>query len=153
LKRWFSLTCPVCGFRYTLKKFKPQMQPIAYPVAIMSGGGRRKGFAVEQYVPWKALPTLKPTGAWNSLLYLYDRLGAAYDHFYEILDFLSPEIKKLLQEPQRSYAYAYRTNPLSEYAHAYASTQSLEDIAEPYDEADYLGAYPDLLSNQVLKGV
>jgi hypothetical protein len=129
------------------------MQPITYPVAIMSGGGRRKGFTVEQYLPWTSLPTLKLTGAWNSLQCLYDRLGSAYDHFYEILGFLSPEIKKLLQEGERSYAHAYRTDPLSEYAHAYTPTQSLQDIAEPYDEADYSGAYVDLLSHQALEGV
>lgn len=128
------------------------MEHIAYPAAIMSGGGRAKGFTVEQYLPWTTLPTLRRTNAWNSLLCLYDRLGTAYDHFYQILGFLSPEIKKLLQESQRSYVNAYRINPFPEYTQAYASAQPLQDIAEPYSEADYSGAYAHLITNQVLGG-
>ena len=148
MKKWFALTCPICGFRYPLKKFTPTIKPIVYPVQIVTGGGRAKGFSVEKYLPWSTLPTLKQTGAWNSLLCLYGRLGAAYDNFYQVLGFLSPEIRKIIQELQKSYAHAYQTNPLSEYTRAYASAQALPDIAEPYTDDDYSGVYAHLL-NQI----
>ena len=124
------------------------MEIIAYPVQIVTGGGRAKGFRVEKYLPWSTLPALKQTSAWDSLLCLYDRLGAAYDHFYQVLGFLSPEISKIIQELQKSYAHAYQTNPFSEYTRAYASTQTLPDIAEPYTDDDYSGVYAHLL-NQI----
>ena len=148
MKKWFALTCPICGFRYPLKKFTPTIKPIIYPVQIVSGGGRAKGFSVEKYLPWSTLPTLKQTNAWNSLLCLYERLGAAYDNFYHVLGFLSPEIGKIIQELQKSYAHVYQANPPSDYARAYASAQTLPDISEPYIEHDYSGAYAHLL-NQI----
>jgi hypothetical protein len=128
------------------------MKPIIYPIQIVTGGGRAKGFTVEQYLPWATLPTLNQTNAWNSLLCLYNRLGAAYDHFYQVLGWLSPEVKRLLQE-SRSYADAYRTNPLQDYAKAYATTMSPENIAEPYCKADYPAAYAHLLINQIPRGL
>ena len=148
LKKWLAFTCPICGFRYPLKKFNPAMKPIAYPMQFVTGGGRAKGFKVAEYLPWQSLPALKQTDAWNSLLCLYDRLGAAYDHFYQVLGFLSPEISKILQELQKSYAHAYQTNPFSEYTRAYVSTQTLPDIAEPCVDDDYSGVYAHLL-NQI----
>jgi hypothetical protein len=129
------------------------MAPIAYPAQIVTGGGRAKGFTVEKYLPWSTLPTLKQTDAWNSLLCLYDRLGAAYDHFYQVLGFLSPEVKKLLQELRGSYADAYRTDTFPEYATAYAPTGLSEDITEPYSRADYPDAYAHLLMNQIPRGL
>jgi hypothetical protein len=152
MKHWFSLTCPVCGFRYPLKKFTPAMKPITYPVQIVTGGGRAKGFKVEKYLPWLTLPTLKQTNAWNSLLCLYNRLGVAYDHFYQVLGFLSPEIRRLLQESQRSYADTYQTNLFPEYGKAYALTEISENIAEPYSDADYPEAYAHLFMNQIPRG-
>jgi hypothetical protein len=149
MKKWLALTCPVCGFRYPLTKFKPAMESIAYPVQIVTGGGRAKGFTVEEYLPWSTLPTLRQTNAWNSLLCLYDRLGAAYDHFYQVLGFLSPEVKKLLQELRGSYADAYRTNRFPDYVNAYTPTELPEDIVEPYSRDDYPDAYAHLLMNQI----
>lgn len=153
MKRWFALTCPVCGFRYPLKKFKPVMQPIQYPAQIVTGGGRAKGFTVVKYLPWSTLPTLRQTDLWNSLLCLYNRLGAAYDRFYQVLGFLSPKMKTLLEELQRSYAASYRTSPFPEYARVYASMESLQNIAQPCCEDDYPEAYTRLLLNPVLGGV
>jgi predicted choloylglycine hydrolase len=129
------------------------MKPIVYPVQIVTGGGRAKGFTVEKYLPWSTLPTLKQTNTWNSLLCLYDRLGAAYDNFYQVLGFLSPEMKKVMKELQTSYEDTYRTSLFPEYARVYAPTQSHQDIAEPYGEDDYPRTYAHLLINQLLEGV
>jgi hypothetical protein len=153
MKQWFALTCPVCGFRYPLKKFNPAMKPIAYPVQVVTGGGRARGFTVAKYLPWPILPTLKQTDAWNSLLCLYNRLGAAYDHFYQVVGWLSPEVKRLLQESQSSYVEAYRTNPFQDYAKVYATKISSENIAEPYSEPDYPDAYAHFLMNQIPGGL
>lgn len=129
------------------------MKPILYPVQIVTGGGRAKGFKVVKYLPWPILPTLKHTDVWNSLLCLYNRLGAAYDNFYQVLGFLSPKMKTLIQELQRSYVNSYRTSPFSEYARIYASMESLQDITEPYTQDDYPEAYAHLLNTLVLGGI
>jgi len=129
------------------------MEPILHPIQIVTGGGRAKGFTVAKYLPWSTLPTLRQTDVWNSLLCLYNRLGAAYDHFYQVLGFLSPEIKKLLREIQKSYADAYRTNLFPDYAKVYAPMKSSIHIVEPYGEVDYPRAYMHLLMNQVPGGV
>ena len=147
------MTCPVCGFRYPLKKFKPDMKQIVYPVQIVTGGGRAKGFKVVEYLLWSILPSLKETDIWNSLLYLYNRLGAAYDQFYEVLGFLSPKMRVLLQRLQRKYTDSYQANPLREYARVYSSTQLLPDIVEPYCECDYPEAYSHLSLTQSPEGV
>jgi hypothetical protein len=141
LKKWLSITCPVCGFRHPLSKFRPEMQPILYPAQIVTGGGRAKGFRVEKYLPWTTLPTLKQTNAWNSLLFLYGRLADAYDHFYEVLGFLSPEIKRMLQELQKPYSHVYKTSPFTDYFTAYARTESFVDVAKAYEESNYADAY------------
>lgn len=155
MKQWFSLTCPVCGFRFPLNKFNPTMEPILYPVQIVTGGGRAKGFRVVKYLPWSTLPKLRQTDLWNSLLCLYNRLGAAYDRFYEVLGLLSPKMKTLLQKLQRTYTDSYRTSPFQEYARVYASSQLLPDIVEPYCEDNYANslAYTRLLINPVTTGV
>jgi hypothetical protein len=153
LKTWLALTCPVCGFRYSPKKFSPPMKPITFPVQIVTGGGRAKGFRVAEYLPWSMLPTLKQTLAWNSVLSLYDRLGAAYDHFYQELGFLSPEISRILRELQKSYADAYEANSIHDYSYAYTKTRSLPDIAESYIEDDYSKAYAYLLDNPTFEGI
>ena len=129
------------------------MEPILYPVQIVTGGGRAKGFTVAKYLPWSTLPTLKQTDVWNSLLCLYNRLGAAYDHFYQVLGFLSPKMKTLLQELQRSCADSYRTSPFSEYARVYASMESSQDIAKPYCQDDYPEAYAHFLINPIPGGL
>jgi hypothetical protein len=146
LKRWFALTCPTCGFRHQLKKFNPTLKPIIYPVQIMTGGGRGKGFTVEKHLPWSVLPTLKQTSAWNSLLSLYARLAAAYDQFYLELGFLSPEIQKLIKQLQKSYTDAYQTNPLLQYTETYAPKQP-DDIVEAYNKNNYPKAYAHLFIN------
>ena len=127
------------------------MKPIVYPLQIVTGGGRAKGFRVAKYLPWTTLPTLKQTVVWDSLLYLYNRLATAYDEFYQVLGFLSPKMKTLLQELQRSYAHSYGTSPFPEYTGVYTLTEVSQDIAEPYREDDYPEAYactfPYKLSN------
>lgn len=138
MKKWFALTCPVCGFRYPLKKFGPMMNPIQYPLQLVTGGGRAKGFRVLEYIPWSTLPSLARTEAWNSLLYLYNRLGAAYDLFYETLGFLSPRMKTLLES---SYAVAYQPNPLENYSNVYDATNTAQDVADAYADDDISGAY------------
>ena len=153
MKQWHALTCPVCGFRFPLKKFNPTIKPILYPIQIVTGGGRAKGFRVVEYLPWSTLPTLRHTDVWNSLLCLYTRLGVAYDHFYHVLGFLSPKMKMLLQELKKSYTHSYRTTPFPEYAGVYASTKTSQDIMEPYCKDDYPEAYAHLLTNQVPGGV
>jgi hypothetical protein len=144
LKTWIALTCPICGFRYPWKKFNVTMKPILYPVQVVTGGGRAKGFKVDQYLPWSSLPTLRSTDAWNSILCLYSRLGAAYDSFYQVLGFLSPEIKKLLQELQRSYTDTYLANVLPDYTQTYRSGQPSQDIIRSYVGDDYPEAYAHL---------
>lgn len=129
------------------------MEPIDFPAQIVTGGGRAKGFKVAKYLPWSTLPALRQTEVWNSLLCLYNRLGAAYDHFYEVLGFLSPKMKTILQELQKSYVDSYRTSQLSEYARVCASMESLQDIVGPYSQDDYPEAYAHLLINPVLGGV
>jgi len=151
MKRWFALTCPVCGFRHSPKKFKPAMNSILYPVQIVTGGGRAKGFRVEKYLPWSTLPNLRQTNVWNSILCLYNRLGAAYDFFYETLGFLSPKIRTLIERLQRSYSGSYLRSPFPEYEKIYMSTGSLQ-YTEPYLQDDYPEAYA-LLINTPFFGV
>jgi len=138
LKTWLSLTCPVCGFRYPLTRFKPEVSAIAYPLQIVTGGGRAKGFRVVEYLPWSSLPSFARTETWNSILCLYNRLGAAYDLFYETLGFLSPKMRMLLQS---SYAAAYQPNPLDNYAPAYGAASMAQDIVDAYTKDDISDAY------------
>lgn len=138
---WLSATCPICRFRYPLTKFKADMNTIEYPLARMTGGGRGKGFHVQEYLLWTTLPTLKQTEAWSSLLHLYNRLAGAYDAYYLTCGFLSPEIKKLMQALQKPYSYAYQTSPLTDYPITYASTESSTDVAETYQESSYADTY------------
>jgi len=136
-----ALTCPVCGFRFPLRKFNSTMKRILYPVQIVTGGGRAKGFHVLEYVPWEALSGLRPPEIWNSLLCLYARLGSAYDNFYRVLGFLSPEIKKLALELQRGYTSPYLTSTFPEYTKPYAPTESSANLEEAYPHDDYPAAY------------
>jgi hypothetical protein len=129
------------------------MKPITYPVQIVTGGGRARGFKVEKYLQWSTLPSLKQTPAWKSILCLYNRLGAAYDNFYQVLGFLSPEIKALLEELQKSYASAYLSDRTPEYAPIYSSIKSPDAIAETFSEDNYPEAYAHLLINPVFGGV
>jgi len=129
------------------------MKPIDYPVQIVTGGGRASGFKVEQYLQWATLPSLKQTAAWKSILCLYGRLGAAYDNFYQVLGFLSPGIKALLEGLQKSYASAYLSDRTQGYASAYSSLKSPDAIAETLTEDDYPEAYANLPLNPLLGGV
>jgi hypothetical protein len=129
------------------------MRPIIYPVQIVTGGGRAKGFRVAQYMPWPSLPTLKGTNAWKSILCLYDRLGAAYDNFYQVLGFLSPEIKALLEGLQKSYASAYLSDRTQGYASMYSSIRSPDAIAETFSEDNYPEAYAQLSINPCFGGL
>jgi hypothetical protein len=122
------------------------MKPILYPVQLFSSLGRAKGFKIEEYLPWSALPTQKQTIAWNGILSLYARLAAAYDHFYQELGFLSPEIQRLVKQLQRTYTSVYLTDPLPQYAKAYISKQP-NDIAKAYSKTNYPAAYANLLIN------
>lgn len=129
------------------------MRSIVYPVQIVTGGGRAKGFRVAQYMPWPSLPTLKGTNAWESILCLYDRLGAAYDNFYQVLGFLSPEIKALLEGLQKPYTSAYLSDRTQGYASTYSSPKSPDAIAETFTEDNYPEAYANLPINPLLGGV
>jgi hypothetical protein len=84
------------------------------------------------------LSTLRQTSAWASVIYLYERLGAAYDLYFETLGFLSPKMKMLLQS---SYAVAYRPNPLDNYATAYDPVSMSQDIVDSYTKDDISDAY------------
>ena len=148
MKTWFALTCPVCGFRYPLKKLK-DAQPIIYPLQLVTGGGRAKGFTVLDYLPWTKLPDMKQTEAWNSILCLYNRLSAAYDNFYAFLGFLSPKMKTLLQELNKSYASPYIMEPFADYTPSYIQANPL---AEPYSTPDYSEAYRALLIQPTMRG-
>jgi hypothetical protein len=121
------------------------MKPILYPARIMTGGGRGKGFKVVKYLPWENLRELqaKPH-VWNGISCLYERLAAAYDHFYETCGFLSPLMTALIEE-RKSYAASYPTSAFQTYAQAYTPGRS--DIAEAYTHIDYSETYA-LLSNQ-----
>lgn len=142
MKNWLAATCPVCGFRYPLKKFSCQLRPIDFPFQIVTGGGRARGFKVQQYLPWSALPEIK-TQAWNSILSIYSRLGAAYDNYYEFLGFLSPKMGALVQRYQ-SYADIYSIKTTPEYSRLYTNATS-NDFTEAYNHADYTDAYAYLL--------
>jgi len=117
------------------------MNQIEYPLARVTGGGRGRGFRVEEYLPWTALPAFRQTTAWNSLSGLYGRLSEAYDRFYEVLGLLSPGMRRLLQESQNSYSHTYQTDPLADYPNAYAPTEPATDFAGIYDESPYNDAY------------
>jgi hypothetical protein len=152
MKKWYAFTCPGCGFRQYPAKFNPSMKPILYPVQIVTGGGRAKGFHVEEYIPWEALPRLQQTAIWPSLLCLYTRIASANDHFFEVLGYVSPKMKTLLQQLQRTYADSYLTPPFPEYTKPYA-TDSLHDIVESYVEDDYSKAYAYLRDNPTFEGI
>ena len=114
------------------------MRAIAYPLQIVTGGGRAKGFRVVEYLPWSRLKSFARTEAWNSILCLYNRLGAAYDLFYETLGFMSPKMKMLFQS---SYAAAYQPNPFENYADAYGAASISQDIVDSYTKDDISDAY------------
>jgi len=151
-KRWFALTCPVCGFRFPPKKFNLTMKEILYPAAVISGGGRAKGFHVEQYVSWESLPKLRQFEIWNNLQCMYTRLGCAYDHFYRILGFLSPEIRRLVQQLQGGYTSAYLTSLFHEYSTSYGPIDKFDKVAEAYPADDYPTAYARSFSRSDLDG-
>ena len=127
------------------------MKPIEYPVQIVTGGGRARGFKVAKYLSWSDLPRLEGTDVWQSLLFLYDRLATGYDHYYDILGFMSPKMKALLQTLQGSYANSYRTNPYENYHKAFGT--DFRDIAEAYAETDYSRAYTNTLISTPLGGM
>ena len=142
VKTWICLTCPVCSFRFPLRKFN-KSKPIDYPAQIVSGGGRAKGFKVLKYMSWATLPTLRHTDAFPSILNMYAKLGTAYDHFYEVFGFLSPQIRALLSASQKPYTHAYPANRFSEYSRTYASEKTL-NIGEPYSGEDYSKVFQQL---------
>lgn len=150
--QWYALTCPVCGFRFPTKKFCPTMKPIIYPVQIVSGGGRAKGFKVVKYLPWPLLATLRQTDAWVSVLCLYERLGSAYDRFYEVLGFLSPEMKKLVQELQRPYGGSYSSSLFPDYGQVYSPADSSQKMADAYSDSNYSKVYAHGFMHQVERG-
>lgn len=148
---WLTLTCPICGWRHTLKKFKSPMKPILYPAQFVTGGGRARGFKVAEYLPWSALLKLNRTNVGSSIRNLYGRLATAYDRFYEVLGFMSPKMRTLLEAYQRSYTCSYRTSQFDNYAKEFNPGHSL-DIAEPYNEQDYITAYAQSFFNHPPEG-
>lgn len=98
------------------------------------------------------LTTLQRTDAWVSVLCLYERLACAYDRFYEVLGFLSPEMRKLLQEFQKPYGGSYSTSLFPDYGQVYSPTDSLQKIADSYPDVDYSEVYVYGLMHQVERG-
>lgn len=78
---------------HSLRKFARATQPITYPVQLMTGGGRGRGFHVIERIPWSDLSRLRARAeVWESLNCEYIRLASAYDNFYDYLGFLSPRM-------------------------------------------------------------
>jgi len=97
MKTWYALSCPVCRFRYPLKKFTAALAPFAYPVQLVTGGGRAQGFHVVEYIPWSTLPRLKENpDLWRALNCEYIRLASAFDSFHTYLGFLSPGMREMI---------------------------------------------------------
>jgi hypothetical protein len=140
MKQWYAVTCPVCGFRFSPKKFNAEMKSILYPLQLVTGGGRARGFRVVKYLPWSILPTLRQTQIWNNILVLYGRLASAYDNFYQTLGFLSPDVQSLLRGLNQ-YADVYGTNPTSDYAKIYATPTSTDEIPAAYSGDEYSKVY------------
>ena len=101
MKTWYAITCPVCRFRHSLRKFTRTTEPIAYPAQLVTGGGRGSGFHVVRYLPWSSISSLRgEPEVWRAINCEYLRLASAYDLFYDNLGFLSPralEITNLLK--------------------------------------------------------
>jgi hypothetical protein len=151
MKTWYAATCVICSRRYPISMFNAQLRPIVYPLQVVTGGGRARGFKTLEYLPWTSLPTLTQTSIWNNLLCLCARLATAYDNFFKILGFTSPEMQRLLQAA-RSYTEAYRPNSLSDYAVVYAPPRSIDAFVEAYDD-DYAKTYADVHSSQLYGGI
>jgi hypothetical protein len=114
------------------------MRTILYPLQVVTGGGRARGFRVEKYLPWENLLELQAkTEVWDAIECLYRRLAAAYDHFYEVCGFLSPLMTELIGELRRSYADSYLISQA--YTPAYNPISS--NIAKAYADVDYSDAY------------
>jgi hypothetical protein len=135
-KKWLVLNCWLCGFRLPLKKFDKTLKPILFPLGLAGSRGRARGFATLERLPWSILPTLQNTEQWNSILNLYGRLAAAYDHVYETCGFLSPMMDELIK--RRSYEHSYPIGALHQYPHVYAAAP---DVAQAYVDVDYSNAY------------
>lgn len=98
LKKWTCLSCLVCGFRYSPRRFiRNPLEPIRFPAQTVTGGGRARGFRVERYIPWSEVTSLKEQPeVWSALNCQYVRLSFAYDAFYDHLHFLSPRTLEIL---------------------------------------------------------
>jgi len=97
MKTWYALTCPVCGFRYTLRKFTATLMPITHPAQLVTGGGRAKGFQVAERIAWADLRSLDPTSdLMHAINCEYWRLAQAFDNFHFHLGYLSPAMKDLI---------------------------------------------------------
>jgi hypothetical protein len=151
VKEWFAVTCPICGFRYPMKKFASPKEPIAYPIQIVTGGGRAQGFRTLEYLPWSTLKTLVQTDAGKSLANLYARLAASYDSFYETLGWHSPRMRALLKAMQGCYTDSYRRSPFENYHLTFGKSNSA-DIVEAYTDADGSRAYTPNLTDIQLGG-
>ncbi len=98
MKTWFALTCPVCGFRYPLRKFTADLTPINYPVQVVCGGGYRRGFTVARRITWADLRSLDQTSdLMRAINCEYRRLAEAFDNFHFYLGYLSPAMKALVE--------------------------------------------------------
>lgn len=137
LKEWLANSC-LCGMRFPLRKFKPNMKPITYPLQIVTGGGYAKGFRTVKYLPWSSLPSFVGTKAWTNIICFYDRLSTVYDRFYETLGFLSPKMRTLLQA---AYPLAYKPNSLENYPTVYSPTNEDQDMVKSYIDDDISDAY------------
>jgi len=98
LKTWTDLTCLVCGFRFSPRRFiRNATAPVRFPGQIVTGGGRARGFHVIDYVPWSQIVKLKAQpDVWRALNCEYLRLSSAYDNFHHYLGFLSPSMSEVI---------------------------------------------------------
>ena len=144
--KYLVLSCPVCTFRHPLRKFEKELAPILFPLGFACSRGRARVFITVERLPWSALPSLRHTRAWESVLGVYRRLAAAYDHFYETCGFLSPRMTALVEElrARLSYPDAYLTTGSPSYVKAYVDTHA--DMASAYNGGDYSETYAVLMN-------
>lgn len=145
MKKHLIINCPCCGFRFPLKRFHGELNPILYPLGFACSRGRAKGFVTVEHLPWAALPKFKGTQAWEGIMGVYRRLASACDNFYLSCSLLSPQMTALVEglRGRLYYPDAYLTTDSPSYAEAYVSTHA--DIVGTCSGGDYSDAYVVLM--------
>ncbi|HYY91581.1 MAG TPA: hypothetical protein VE955_06295 [Candidatus Dormibacteraeota bacterium] len=98
MREWTTLTCLLCRFRHSPRRFiKDPLTTVDYPAAIVTGGGRGVGFRVLRYLPWSGLRVLEQDPeAWRAINCEYAQLANAHDMFYETFGYLSPRVRQII---------------------------------------------------------